>query len=106
MKRHFSCGDMPKSNAQLKERDLTKEEERVMIKGTASSGNSPQNYCMPVCDDFELLHLVLQRCIKIHVTKSFSCHRLNGQLQEGQVSGCFKSEISNHVFIVQGKIPH
>ena len=33
MKRHFSYGDMPKSNTQLTERYLTKEEERLMIKG-------------------------------------------------------------------------
>ncbi|CAB4029816.1 transcription factor E2F7-like, partial [Paramuricea clavata] len=32
MKRYSSCGDLPKPNAQLKDRILTKEEERMMIK--------------------------------------------------------------------------
>lgn len=33
MKRHFSCGDMPKPSQTLNEIYLSKEEERLMIKG-------------------------------------------------------------------------
>ena len=94
---------MPKSNAQLQERDLTKEEERVMIKGTA--GNYQRitaGQCLMILNFYIWCYSVVLKYTQL----SFSCNRLNGQLQEGQVSGCFKSEISNHVFIVQGKIPH
>lgn len=33
MKRHSSCGDLPKPNKLSKGRTLTKDEERFMIKG-------------------------------------------------------------------------